>query len=114
MAFPSARTIMRGRRKAALPMTTGRLGPSDALLVVDVQVDFCPGGALPVAGGDQVVPVLNRWIEAARRGGAIVAASRDWHPPDHVSRPGRPPAPTRRPLVDIRPMLHVEHFLPPR
>jgi nicotinamidase/pyrazinamidase len=57
----------------------------DALLIVDVQIDFCPGGALPVAGGDAVVPVLNRWIAAARRAGVPVYASWDWHPMDHVS-----------------------------
>ena len=61
------------------------LGPSDALIIVDVQNDFCPGGALPVPDGDRVVPVLNDWIDAARAGGAVVVASRDWHPPSHVS-----------------------------
>jgi nicotinamidase/pyrazinamidase len=66
-------------------MTLPALSPQDALLVVDVQNDFCPGGALPVAEGDQVVPVLNRWIAAARRGSALIVASRDWHPPGHVS-----------------------------
>jgi nicotinamidase/pyrazinamidase len=58
---------------------------SDALLVVDVQPDFCPGGALPVPEGDAVIPVLNAWIDAAQAGGALVVASRDWHPPRHVS-----------------------------
>jgi nicotinamidase/pyrazinamidase len=62
-----------------------RLQRGDALLIVDVQIDFCPGGALPVAGGDAVVPVLNRWIAAARQAGAPVYASRDWHPAGHVS-----------------------------
>jgi nicotinamidase/pyrazinamidase len=57
----------------------------DALLIVDVQIDFCPGGALPVPWGDAVVPVLNRWIAAARRVGAPVYASRDWHPTGHLS-----------------------------
>ena len=66
-------------------MNPPALGPSDALIVVDVQNDFCPGGALPVLEGDQVVPVLNRWIEAASAGGARVIASRDWHPAGHVS-----------------------------
>lgn len=66
-------------------MAPPALGPTDALIVVDVQNDFCPGGALPVPEGDRVVPVLNRWIEAARAGGAAVVASRDWHPPGHVS-----------------------------
>jgi nicotinamidase/pyrazinamidase len=57
----------------------------DALLIVDVQNDFCPGGALAVAGGDQVVPILNRWIEKAQRQDIPIFASRDWHPPHHVS-----------------------------
>ena len=62
-----------------------RLGKSDALIVVDVQRDFCPGGALPVPRGDEVVPVLNAWMERAARAGATVVVSRDWHPPGHVS-----------------------------
>lgn len=57
----------------------------DALLIVDVQNDFCPGGALPVPEGDQVIPLLNRWIEAAQAAGIPVYASRDWHPAGHVS-----------------------------
>ena len=62
-----------------------KLTPSDALLLVDVQNDFCPGGALAVTDGDAVVPVLNEWIAAAGESGALVIASRDWHPADHVS-----------------------------
>ena len=65
-------------------MTTS-LTSSDALLLVDVQNDFCPGGALAVADGDAVVPVLNAWMVAARQGGARIFASRDWHPHDHMS-----------------------------
>ncbi len=61
------------------------LKAGDALLVVDVQNDFCPGGALPIADGNAVVPVLNRWIEAARAKGLPVFASRDWHPEGHPS-----------------------------
>jgi len=61
------------------------MGPGDGLLIVDVQNDFCPGGALAVADGDAVVPVLNRWIEAARKAEVPVYASRDWHPPNHIS-----------------------------
>jgi nicotinamidase/pyrazinamidase len=57
----------------------------DALLIVDVQNDFCPGGALAVEKGDEVVPVLNRWIQQAVNQGVTVYASRDWHPPEHVS-----------------------------
>lgn len=61
------------------------LEPSDALIIVDVQVDFCPQGALPIEHGDVVVPVLNRWLAAASEKGIPVYASRDWHPNAHVS-----------------------------
>ncbi len=59
--------------------------PGDALIIVDVQKDFCPGGALAIEDGDQVIPVLNRWIEAASAGGLPIYASRDWHPVEHIS-----------------------------
>lgn len=61
------------------------LQPGDALILVDIQHDFCPGGVLAVPEGDTVIPVLNRWIEAAERAGVPIYASRDWHPADHVS-----------------------------
>jgi nicotinamidase/pyrazinamidase len=61
------------------------LQPGDALIIVDVQRDFCPGGALPIPHGDAVVPVLNRWIDQARRLGIPIFASRDWHPAKHPS-----------------------------
>ena len=51
-----------------------------ALLMVDVQNDFCPGGALPVAEGDRVVPVLNAYAERFQARNLPVYASRDWHP----------------------------------
>jgi len=51
-----------------------------ALLIVDVQNDFCPGGALAAPGGAAIVPVLNRYIADARAGQMPVYASRDWHP----------------------------------
>jgi nicotinamidase/pyrazinamidase len=53
----------------------------DALIVVDVQQDFCPGGALPVPEGDRVVPVINRLLERPW----YALATRDWHPLDHCS-----------------------------
>ncbi len=52
----------------------------DALVVVDVQNDFCSGGALGVPDGDAVVPLLNAYAERFRAAGAHVFASRDWHP----------------------------------
>ncbi len=58
---------------------------NDALLVVDVQRDFLPGGALAVPDGGEVVPVLAACIEAFASNGCPVIASRDWHLPDHCS-----------------------------
>src|SRR5512135_2518391 len=52
-----------------------------ALLVVDVQKDFCAGGALPVPNADRVVSAMNRYIDEAVARGMAVYASRDWHPP---------------------------------
>jgi nicotinamidase/pyrazinamidase len=67
------------------------IGIGDALLAIDVQNDFCPGGALAVAEGDRVVPVINRL--AARFHDVLL--TQDWHPRGHVSfassHPGRKP-----------------------
>lgn len=52
-----------------------------ALLIVDLQNDFCPGGALPVADGNRVVEPLNRAAGLMHAQGLPVLASRDWHPP---------------------------------
>lgn len=52
----------------------------DAVIVVDVQNDFFPGGALGIDGGDAIVPVLNDWLAKAARQGALTIASRDWSP----------------------------------
>ena len=57
----------------------------DALLLVDVQRDFLPGGSLAVPQGDRVVAPLNRCIAAFAAQGCPVFASRDWHPADHCS-----------------------------
>lgn len=53
----------------------------DALIVVDVQNDFCAGGALAVPDGDAVVEPINRLMEGYR----FTVATRDWHPPNHLS-----------------------------
>ncbi|WP_428276403.1 nicotinamidase [Candidatus Palauibacter sp.] len=60
-------------------------GRGDALLVVDVQRDFLPGGALAVAEGDAVIPPLNEAIRAFSEAGLPIFVTRDWHPPDHCS-----------------------------
>ena len=71
-------------------------GTETALLVIDVQTDFLPGGRLAVAEGDAVVPLINRLA----RGFATVIATQDWHPAGHrsfaSSHPGRVPFETVR------------------
>ena len=62
-----------------------RPGDQDALIAVDVQKDFLPGGALAVPFGDEVVPALNAWLRAFTQAGRPVIATRDWHPPNHCS-----------------------------
>jgi len=61
-----------------------------ALIVVDMQQDFCAGGALPAVGCDRIVPVLNRYVAEAEELGMAIYASRDWHPPitTHFKRHG--------------------------
>jgi nicotinamidase/pyrazinamidase len=61
------------------------IGKTDALVVVDVQIDFCPGGALPVPDGDKVIPVLNEYIKQFAAAYAPIIFTRDWHPPNHSS-----------------------------
>jgi nicotinamidase/pyrazinamidase len=56
-----------------------------ALIEVDIQNDFCPGGALAVEGGDEVIPPLNALAARFAREGGKVAATADWHPAGHVS-----------------------------
>ncbi len=57
------------------------LQATDALLAVDLQNDFCPGGALGIAGSDEIVPVVN----ALARAFPHVILTQDWHPPGHIS-----------------------------
>lgn len=68
-----------------------KTGPSTALIVVDIQNDFCPGGALAVADGDAVVPLANRLMGRFE----TVVLTQDWHPADHSSfaanNPGKEP-----------------------
>ncbi|MGD0644822.1 MAG: nicotinamidase [Candidatus Bathyarchaeia archaeon] len=58
---------------------------SDALLITDIQKDFLPGGALPIASGDEIIPVLNDYSRRFENAEAHIFASRDWHPPNHTS-----------------------------
>jgi nicotinamidase/pyrazinamidase len=74
------------RTTMAPTVTTGATPQEgDALVLVDVQNDFLPGGSLAVPDGDAVVPVLNGYLEAFREKGLPVVATRDWHPERHCS-----------------------------
>jgi nicotinamidase/pyrazinamidase len=66
-------------------MSAIHLDRGDALLIIDLQVDFLPGGALGVASGHEVVAPINHLIALFREQGLPVVASRDWHPQDHCS-----------------------------
>lgn len=68
-----------------MPEETVHLQTGDALILVDVQLDFLPGGRLAVPRGDEVVPALNRYIAVFRGLTFPIVATRDWHPPDHCS-----------------------------
>jgi nicotinamidase/pyrazinamidase len=65
---------------------------TDALIIVDVQNDFCPGGSLAVPEGHVVVPILNEYMERATDAGMPIFASRDWHPEQtrHFAAQGGP------------------------
>jgi nicotinamidase/pyrazinamidase len=79
------------RRAAAQGRPRIKPGVGDALLVVDVQNCFMPGGTLPVKGGDEVIPIINRLAPAFQH----VVLTQDWHPPGHISfassHPGKKP-----------------------
>ena len=64
---------------------------SEALIVTDVQNDFCPGGALAVEGGDEIVPLVNELVQSSEH----VILTQDWHPRHHSSfassHPGKAP-----------------------
>ena len=69
----------------------------NALMVVDVQNDFCPGGALAIQDGDRVIPVINQ-IQPIFD---TIIATQDWHPPDHVSFAANHPGKKVYEIIDI-------------
>lgn len=86
-------------------------GKATALVLVDLQNDFCPGGRLAVARGDEVVPVANRLLDAKERFDVVVA-TQDWHPQDHGSfaskHPGKRPGEVIE-LNGLRQILWPDH-----
>jgi nicotinamidase/pyrazinamidase len=92
-------------------------GPGDALLLVDVQNDFLPGGSLAVKEGDRVVMPLNRCIELFSDRHLPIFATRDWHPANHCSFVGQggrwpPHCVAGTPGADFAPDLRLPADLP--
>ncbi len=84
------------------------IGVRDLLLVVDLQNDFCPGGALAVNGGDEILPLVNRLLARFPHSGL----TQDWHPPDHASFASANPARAPYETVDVsygRQILWPDH-----
>lgn len=74
-----------------------------ALLIVDLQNDFMPGGALGVPGADRIIPLINRLIPAF----SLVVASQDWHPQDHVSFAVNHPGKKVGSVIQVKHQLQV-------
>jgi nicotinamidase/pyrazinamidase len=89
-------------------MSEGSGGKAAALLLVDIQPDFLPGGALAVAGGDEILEPIARLVERDPFG--LYVATQDWHPPRHVSFASRHPG--REPLETIRVHGHLQTLWP--
>ncbi|WP_455367676.1 bifunctional nicotinamidase/pyrazinamidase [[Eubacterium] cellulosolvens] len=62
-----------------------RVKGGDALIIVDMQNDFIPPGALSVKGGDEIISSINTLSELFHRGGNVITLTQDWHPPRHMS-----------------------------
>ncbi|HEX4455167.1 MAG TPA: bifunctional nicotinamidase/pyrazinamidase [Kofleriaceae bacterium] len=74
-----------------------------ALILVDLQNDFCPGGALQVNRGDQTIAIANRLLPHF----ATVAATQDWHPPDHQSFAANHPGKQPYEMIDLHGLMQV-------
>lgn len=74
-----------------------------ALVVIDVQNDFCPGGSLAVTDGDLVVPVINRLYEKFDK----VVATQDWHPADHASFSSNNAGTNPMEMIDLKGIMQV-------
>lgn len=62
-----------------------RITPKDALVIVDIQNDFMPGGTLPVYNALSIIPIINKYIYIFTNNKATIIATRDWHPLNHIS-----------------------------
>lgn len=88
-----------------------KVGPGDALVIVDVQNDFCLGGALAVAGGDEIMPGINRLASRFD----LVVMTQDWHPRDHLSFASNHPGKKAYDSIDMtygKQVLWPDHCVP--
>ncbi|MHA1706802.1 MAG: bifunctional nicotinamidase/pyrazinamidase [Promethearchaeota archaeon] len=85
---------------------------TDALIVVDMQYDFMPGGALPVEGGDDIIDDINDVMDIFQKRSGIIVLTQDWHPPNHLSfasnHPGKKPGDEYQ-TEAIGPVLWPDH-----
>ncbi len=88
------------------------INESDALLIVDMQYDFMPGGALPVEGGDQIIAPINEIEKIFKEKGCLIVLTQDWHPKEHLSfasnHPGKKPGDSFQ-TEAIGPILWPDH-----
>ena len=77
----SKNTLLSHSENTAYDNSKAKTNSSNALIIVDVQNDFCPGGSLPVKNGNNVVPVINKLQEEFN----FIVLTQDWHPKDHTS-----------------------------
>ncbi len=91
-----------------------KISKEDALIIVDMQNDFIPGGALPVEGGDQIVVPINELGEKFKKEKGIIVFTQDWHPKNHLSfasnHPGKKPGDEFQDGA-IGPILWPDHCL---
>jgi nicotinamidase/pyrazinamidase len=73
------------------------IAPEDVLVIVDMQYDFLPGGSLAVAGGDEIVPLINQLATRFRN----VVLTQDWHPADHISFASQHPGKATFDTIDL-------------
>ena len=89
--------------------------PRDALIVVDIQNDFMPGGALPVKDGDRIIVGINNLMTEFHESGARVILTQDWHPINHLSfasqHKGKKPFDAIDGISGIGPVLWPDHCI---
>lgn len=92
-----------------------KISKEDALLIVDMQYDFMPGGALPVEEGDQIIQGINSIAEKFHTSLAKIVLTQDWHPQNHLSfasnHPGKEPGDAYQ-TEAIGPILWPDHCVP--